>query len=147
MTTKKSKLPYYTLPDPVGLRDDEGNWMQIPRISRTIPFGYVSNAHDADILDPVYLELEALDLARQYVKEYSYREVARWLSDKTGRSISHVGLRKRVNTERKRKNKAKAYRNWLATYKKALTKLEELEVKHTGSKEKSGSKEESGATA
>ena len=147
MTTKKSKLPYYTLPDPVGLRDDEGNWMQIPRISRTIPFGYVSNANDADILDPVYLELEALDLARQYVKEYSYREVARWLSDKTGRSISHVGLRKRVNTERKRKNKAKAYRNWLATYKKALTKLEELEIKHTGSKEKSGSKEESGATA
>ena len=147
MTTKKSRLPYYTLPDPVGLRDDEGNWMQIPRISRTIPFGYVSNANDADILDPVYLELEALDLARQYVKEYSYREVARWLSDKTGRSISHVGLRKRVNTERKRKNKAKAYRNWLATYKKALTKLEELEVKHTGSKEKSGSKEESGATA
>ena len=147
MTTKKSRLPYYTLPDPVGLRDDEGNWMQIPRISRTIPFGYVSNANDADILDPVYLELEALDLARQYVKEYSYREVARWLSDKTGRSISHVGLRKRVNTERKRKNKAKAYRNWLATYKKALTKLEELEIKHTGSKEKSGSKEESGATA
>jgi hypothetical protein len=147
LTTKKSKLPYYTLPDPVGLRDDEGNWMQIPRISRTIPFGYVSNANDADILDPVYLELEALDLARQYVKEYSYREVARWLSDKTGRSISHVGLRKRVNTERKRKNKAKAYRNWLATYKKALTKLEELEIKHTGSKEKSGSKEESGATA
>jgi hypothetical protein len=147
LTTKKSRLPYYTLPDPVGLRDDEGNWMQIPRISRTIPFGYVSNANDADILDPVYLELEALDLARQYVKEYSYREVARWLSDKTGRSISHVGLRKRVNTERKRKNKAKAYRNWLATYKKALTKLEELEIKHTGSKEKSGSKEESGATA
>ncbi len=145
--TKKNRLPYYELPDPVGLRDSEGNWMQIPRISRTIPFGYVQNEHDPDILDPVFLELEALDLARQYVKEYSYREVARWLSDKTGRSISHVGLRKRVNTERKRKNKATAYRNWLATYKKALEKLEELEIKHTGSKEKSSSEEESRATA
>ena len=126
--TKKNRLPCYELPDPVGLRDSEGNWMQIPRMSRTIPFGYVQNEHDPDILDPVFLELEALDLARQYVKEYSYREVARWLSDKTGRSISHVGLRKRVNTERKRKNKATAYRNWLATYKKALEKLEELEI-------------------
>lgn len=143
----RSSLPYYELPDPVGLRDSDGNWMQIPRISRTIPFGYVPNNYDPDILDPVVIELEALDLAKQYLKEYSYREVARWLSDKTGRTISHVGLRKRVSTERKRKNKASAYRKWIATYEKALKKLEELESKHTGSKEKDGGKEEGRATA
>ena len=132
--TKKNRLPYYELPDPVGLRDSEGNWMQIPRISRTIPFGYVQNEHDPDILDPVFLELEALDLARQYVKEYSYREVARWLSDKTGRSISHVGLRKRVQIEKKRKGKAETYKLWLKKYEAALQKLEEIESKHTGAK-------------
>ena len=30
---------YFKMPDPVGLKDDN-EWLEIPRISRTIPFGY-----------------------------------------------------------------------------------------------------------
>ena len=97
-------LGYFKMPDPVGLKDDE-DWLPIPRISKTIPFGYIEHETDDDLLMPIIEELEALELAKDYLKEYSYREVARWLSDKSGRQISHVGLRKRVQIEKKRKQR------------------------------------------
>ena len=31
-------LGYFKMPDPVGLKDDN-EWLEIPRISKTIPFG------------------------------------------------------------------------------------------------------------
>ena len=126
-------LGYFKMPDPVGLKDDE-DWLPIPRISKTIPFGYVEHETDDDLLMPIIEELEALELAKDYLKEYSYREVARWLSDKAGRQISHVGLRKRVQIEKKRKGKAETYKLWLKKYEAALQKLEEIESKHTGAK-------------
>ena len=126
-------LGYFKMPDPVGLKDDE-DWLPIPRISKTIPFGYVEHETDDDLLMPIIEELEALELAKDYLKEYSYREVARWLSDKSGRQISHVGLRKRVQIEKKRKGKAETYKLWLKKYEAALQKLEEIESKHTGAK-------------
>ena len=89
-------LGKWKLPQPTDLKDEEQkDWIQIPRIARTIPFGYTINEEDNELLDPVPYELEAIDLARKYVKQYSYREVANWLTTKTGREISHVGLRKR----------------------------------------------------
>ena len=126
-------LGYFKMPDPVGLKDEE-DWLPIPLISKTIPFGYVEHETDDDLLMPIIEELEALELAKDYLKEYSYREVARWLSDKAGRQISHVGLRKRVQIEKKRKGKAETYKLWLKKYEAALQKLEEIESKHTGAK-------------
>ena len=41
--------------------------------------------------------LDALEEAKQYLNNCSYREVARWLSLKTGRTITHTGLRKIIN--------------------------------------------------
>ena len=124
---------YFKMPDPVGLKDDN-EWLTIPRISRTIPFGYKVDEEDKDILVPIIEELEALDLAKEYLREYSYREVARWLSDRTGREISYIGLRKRIKTEKQRKSKATTYKTWLNNYKKALEKLEEIESKRIGAK-------------
>ena len=80
--------------------------------SRTVPFGYKLNEEDSDLLDPIPYELEAIELARKYVNQYSYREVANWLTTKTGRTISHVGLRKRLIHEQQRKNKARTLRKW-----------------------------------
>ena len=129
---------YFKMPDPVGLKDDS-EWLEIPRISRTIPFGYKLHEEDEDLLVPIIEELEALELAKEYLKEYSYRDVSRWLSDRTGREISHIGLRKRIRIEKKRKSKAATYKTWLAKYQKALEKLEEIESKRTGAKkEKQG---------
>jgi hypothetical protein len=131
------ELGYFKMPDPVGLKDDN-EWLDIPRISRTIPFGYRTHKTDDNLLVPNIEELEALELAKEYLKEYSYREVARWLSDRTGQEISHVGLRKRIQTEKQRKSKAATYKTWLKKYESALHKLEEIESKRTGAtKEKS----------
>ena len=136
------ELGYFKMPDPVGLKDDN-EWLEIPRISRTIPFGYRIHKTDDKLLVPNIEELEALELAKEYLKEYSYREVARWLSDRTRQEISHVGLRKRIQTEKQRKSKAATYKTWLAKYKEALTKLEEIESKRTGAtKTKERRKEE-----
>jgi len=135
-----SDLGYFKMPDPVGLKDDN-EWLMIPRISRTIPFGYEVHEDDEDILVPIIEELEALELAKDYLKEYSYREVAGWLSDRTGREISHIGLRKRIQKEKQRKSKATTYKTWLKNYQKALEKLEEIESKRIGAKKETGSRE------
>ena len=131
---------YFKMPDPVGLKDDN-EWLMIPKISRTIPFGYKAHEHDEDILVPIIEELEALELAKEYLREYSYREVAGWLSDRTGREISHIGLRKRIQKEKQRKSKATTYKTWLKNYQKALEKLEEIESKRIGAKKETGSRE------
>ena len=124
---------YFKMPDPVGLKDDN-EWLEIPRISRTVPFGYKLHEEDEDLLVPIIEELEALELAKEYLKEYSYRDVARWLSDRTKREISHIGLRKRTRIEKQRKSKAATYKTWLTKYQKALEKLEEIESKRIGAK-------------
>jgi hypothetical protein len=102
----------WKLPQPTDLKDEEQKeWIQIPRIARTIPFGYELNENDPDLLDPIPYELEAIELARKYVKQYSYREVANWLTNKTNREISHVGLRKRLMHEPQQKNLENLYLN------------------------------------
>ena len=135
---------YFKMPDPVGLKEDS-EWLEIPRISRTIPFGYKLHEEDKDLLVPIIEELEALELAKEYLKEYSYRDVSRWLSDRTGREISHIGLRKRIRIEKKRKSKAATYKTWLTKYQKALEKLEEIESKRTGAKKEREEREEARA--
>ena len=132
------------MPDPVGLKDDN-EWLEIPRISRTIPFGYKLHEEDEDLLVPIIEELEALELAKEYLQEYSYRDVARWLSDRTKREISHIGLRKRIRIEKQRKSKAATYKTWLKKYQKALQKLEEIESKRTGAKKEREEREEARA--
>ena len=82
-------------------------------------------------------------MARKYVKQYSYREVANWLSKQTDRYISHVGLRKRLDNEQHRKNKARSLRKWAEYAEKAITKAKEIEEARTGAsqqKEATGSK-------
>ena len=68
----------------------------IKRKARVIPFGY-KLADDTDYIEPVQEELDALEEAKQYLNNCSYREVARWLSQKTNRSITHTGLRKIID--------------------------------------------------
>ncbi len=78
-------------------------WNQVVRIGVHIPFGYKQNDNDPDILDPIPEELELLEKAKKLLKKYSLREVANWLTQQSGRSISYEGLRKRIKIERKRK--------------------------------------------
>ena len=128
-------LGKWKLPQPTDLKNEEQTeWIQIPRIARIIPFGYKLNEQDKELLDPIPYELEALELARKYINQYSYRQVANWLTKKTGRDISHVGLRKRLIHERQRKNKARTLKRWSEYAEKAIQKAKEIEEGRTGAK-------------
>ena len=126
-------LKQWKLPQPTDIKEDN-EWVPIPRISRTIPFGYDLDPDDPDVLLPNEYQLDMLEKASQYLKQYSYREVANWLTRNTGREISHVGLKKRLDNERRRKNKAGSLRRWADYAKKAIAKAEELEAKRLGAK-------------
>ena len=123
----------WKLPQPTDIKE-ENEWVRIPRIARTIPFGYKHNEEDPDILDPVPTELDLLEKARQHVNQYSYREVANWLSTNSNRYISHVGLRKRLQNERQRKNKVASIRKWAEYAETAIAKAKALEEERTGAK-------------
>ena len=69
--------------------------VKIKKRARTIPFGF-KQSQDPNYLEPVKEELDALRQAKEYSKTCSLRETAQWLHRKTGRYISHVGLRKRL---------------------------------------------------
>jgi hypothetical protein len=87
-------------------------WSAIPRIARTVPFGYVVDDNDPDLLQPVVSELEALEQAKIHLKQFSYREVAPWLSNVTGRYISHMGLKKRVDNDNRRRQAGTTLKRW-----------------------------------
>ena len=69
--------------------------IKIKKRARTIPFGF-KQSQDPNYIEPVKEELDALRQAEVYSKTCSLRETAQWLHRKTGRYISHVGLRKRL---------------------------------------------------
>ena len=123
----------WKLPQPTDIKE-QNEWVQIPRIARTVPFGYKHNEEDPDILDPIPVELDLLEKARSHVNQYSYREVANWLTANTGRQISHVGLRKRLLNERQRKNQAKSLRKWAEYAETAIAKAKAIEEERTGAK-------------
>jgi len=75
--------------------------MQKRRASSTIPFGY-ELAEDDVTLVPVDKQLDTLRDMVELVKnkELSLREASLWIEYETGRSLSHVGLRKIIENGR-----------------------------------------------
>tara|TARA_R100001369_G_scaffold91923_1_gene134788 strand:- start:2033 stop:2443 length:411 start_codon:yes stop_codon:yes gene_type:complete len=130
-TSKDWKLPK---PDETELGFD---WQPVIRVGRIIPFGYSQDETDKDMLLPIDDELELLEKAKKYLKQYSYRDVANWLSTESKRYISHVGLMKRVKLEQKRKTDASTQRYLAQRYKEALEKAEKLEERRIGGRTES----------
>ena len=118
----------FILPQPKEA-EESGKYVPIPRLGRigTIPFGYKLSEEDPDLLEPIEIELRALEKAKKYLRQYSSRNVAAWLTKVTGRSISHTGLLKRVKDEHKTKQKAATLRSWARRYKKAIELAERYE--------------------
>ena len=123
----------WVLPQPLDIKD-KNEWIAIPRIARTIPFGYSVDPDNEHILRPIPRELDALEKAKQHLKQYSYREVSNWLSNFTGRYISHIGLMKRVRRERQRKNKARTLRIWSEYAEKAIQAAKQIEEQRSGAR-------------
>ena len=125
-TTKDWKLP---VPEET---DDGFDWQPVVRVGRVIPFGYTQDKTDKDILLPIVNELDLLEQAKKYLKQYSYRDVANWLSEQSGRYISYVGLRHRVKLEEKHKREASNQRYLAKRYKEALEKAKKIETSRYG---------------
>jgi len=84
------------------------------------------------LLEPIPHELEALELAKKHVKQYSIRDVAQWLTKQTGRSISHMGLKKRLSIERKRKKTITIKKRLAQRLQETLQEIEKLEEDKVG---------------
>ena len=121
-------LGYWMLPKPKKLR----HWERIPRLVKFEPFGYEIDPNDERWLNPIEKELELLELAKKHLKQYSYREVANWLTAQTGRSISHVGLQKRIAIERRRKKASIIKRRLAKRLQETLKEIDKLEKSVTG---------------
>lgn len=125
------ELKYWKLPQIIDVKEGK-EWSSIPKMARVIPFGYKQSEEDSDLLLPIPEQLDMLEQAKKYTKQYSWREIANWLSSSTGRTISHEGLRKRLKNERQRKNKVKSLRQWAEYAEKTINKAKEIESKRTG---------------
>lgn len=111
-------------------------WGIAPRLSSRIPFGYALDPDDPKQLIPVVFELEALDKARKYLKEgHSLRKVSQWLSDKTGRKITHEGLKQRVECDKTNGNRIKVIRRWSEDLAEAVKEVREFDLKNGNSTE------------
>lgn len=133
----------WKLPKPVD-HGDHYEWKPVVRFGRVLPFGYKEDPNDKDILLPVPEELELLEQAKKHLKKYSYRAVAAWLSEQSGRTITHVGLYKRIKLEYKRKTEAANQRYFAERYKEALEKAQKLEARIGGAASRNNTDSASG---
>ena len=72
------------------------------KFSSTIPFGYkVSDEEPASWLEEIPEQLEALEDIKELLrlKALSLREGSLWLEHRTGRKLSHQGLKKMLDME------------------------------------------------
>lgn len=130
MTKRLSRT--WKLPAPPKKEGQE--WLPVVRLSHgaPVPFGYKVDPEDKYILLPIPEELELLEQAKKHLKKYSLREVAHWLSYESGRYISHMGLKKRIEIESKRQRETANARYWAERYQKAARKAEEIANKIGG---------------
>ena len=73
----------------------------LQRTSSTIPFGYELD-DDNKTLNPIPEQLETLKAVAGMVKNQvlSLREGSLWVTEKTGRNLSHVGLKNIIENGR-----------------------------------------------
>jgi len=116
----------------IPLQGELGQWYPIIRVGRHVPFGYKQDKEDDMLLIPIPEELELLEKAKKFLQDYSIRQVAKWLSDQSGRDITHVGLYKRVRMEEKRRRASSNYKQYAKKYKEAARKSQKIEEKRLG---------------
>lgn len=97
------------------VKDAEGNYLPIARkgLARSAPWGYKEDPDDKSHWLPIPEQLDCLLEAKKfYSRGCSYRDIADWLSAKTGRPISHMGLFKRWKQEKHLNQSRAAKERW-----------------------------------
>jgi len=129
MSKKRKDLFRVAAPD----KTDVGyKFYPIVRIGRFLPFGYKEDPEDSMVLLPVEEELILLEQAKEYLKSYSLRDVSAWLSNKSGRYLSHVGLSLRVKSEQKRAKESIDSKRLLEQFRSAYKKARKIEESRVG---------------
>ena len=117
LVTNERDLGTWWLPAPSQTKQ----WLPIPILSRNdtvkAPWGYERREGDDVHYHPIPDQLELLEEAKKHLKKYSYKNVAAWLSKRSGRSISADGLRKRIGSEQ-------TSRSRLARLRRSIERLE-----------------------
>jgi len=136
-------IGYWELPKPP--KGKEKEWHKVVRLGNTnkgIPYGYKVCYDNDALLEPIPYELEALELAKRHLKQYSYADVCIWLEKQTGRPITQQALRRRVDIDLKRKKATTAKRFLAQRLKKILKEIETLEKNRIGAYSTHGEDEE-----
>ena len=126
-------IGYWELPKPP--KGKEKEWHTVVRLGNTnkgIPYGYKVCYDNDALLEPIPYELEALELAKSHLKQYSYADVCIWLEKQTGRPITQQALRRRVDIDLKRKKATTAKRFLAKRLEKILKEIETLEKNRIG---------------
>lgn len=138
VTDNHTRMP---IPAP---RKNEENWEYMPiiRVGRIVPFGYKQCPKDPQMILPIKEELELLEQAKKHLDHYSLRDVSQWLTEQSGRYISHQGLRDRVASEKTRGRRLANLRFLIKEYEKAIKKAKRLEDSTLGRQQKVQDREE-----
>lgn len=126
-------IGYWELPKPP--KGKEKEWHTVVRLGNTnkgIPYGYKVCYDNDALLEPIPHELEALELAKRHLKQYSYADVCLWLEKQTGRPVTQQALRRRVDIDLKRKKATTAKRFLAKRLEKILKEIETLEKNRIG---------------
>ena len=138
MSKFREEVGYWVLPKPPSpTAKYEAEWFRIPAIGyarREAPFGYVHAGDNNEWLDPVPKQLELLEQAKDYLKQYSYVKVAAWLTAQSGRNIAPNTLHLRIKSERDRKRLAAIKRRYARELQLTLAEIEGLETCVAGAK-------------
>lgn len=124
-------------------KDEEWEYVPLVRVGNIVPWGYEQDPNDPDIILPIKKELELLRQAREHLHNgYSYRDVAAWLSENSGRYISHSGLRDRLRNEQRKNQRGANLKQLIARLEAAVKKAERFEATAFGKQKKVTSKTE-----
>jgi len=116
----------WRLPKPTVLNKKKV-WFPVVRIGYSVPFGYYEDPEDKDILIPIPEELELYELAKKHLKNYTYKDVAAWLTTRSGRKIGPSALHERIARERKNKRDLTNANYYAEKYKEACDKARKIE--------------------
>ena len=127
------KIPTKNVREPLPAAHENG-YAPVIRVTSTIPWGYEKDPDDDQVLLPIPDQLDLLARAMKYLKtgKYSYEEIANWLSTRSGRYISKVGLIYRLETQKRRRRAYINHDNLARASFKAAKKAEKLEQQLLG---------------
>lgn len=92
-----------------------------------VQWGYERDPTNKNMLLPIDEQLDALAEAKKYLKTCSIRDVAAWLTERTGRPISHTALHRRIQTDERRRRRDAGKKAWRTRFVKEHTATEAKE--------------------